>query len=213
MLWGAVAKITDSSDWHQHEMLELIYCLSGEGTFVTSKLRVNIKPNRTILVAPNTQHHFEFDDGKYVELKVMCVTPQDLSSFLAPNLMASVDALVEKQVSHTDYVDDADFVSTLVAKLPNEIVTQNDEGAHSIWGTLGLLLTLHSQPHLEQMQAVPSQYRSAIYNVTRWLDSHLFQVHKLDDLASRFGLSRSLLTKEFRKNTGAVSLNTAISVG
>jgi AraC family transcriptional activator of mar-sox-rob regulon len=70
------------------------------------------------------------------------------------------------------------------------------------WGAIALLLARHMHGRHLPRKVPDTRYLSTIQKVYEWIDTHLEHAGTLDEIASRFGLSRSLLTREFRRHTG-----------
>ena len=75
------------------------------------------------------------------------------------------------------------------------------------WGVMGTLVA----SHVRRMEMYPEEFggrhSDKIREVCAWIDANLNQLEKLDVLASQFGMSRTLLTREFRRYTGTSIVN------
>lgn len=202
MFWSFSLTLAESIAWHTHDVYEFVLCRSGSGLLLLDSGEVVLAKGRTVLVAPRVRHRYVFGRGESVGLKVVCLTEGDMATQLSPAQVAALMApqptgcsMVEHHAGAARLWDTADMIPDGIGR---------DEGVDVpvAWGAIGLLLAFH----VRDMQAggdAGARHNDAMRGVRGWLDAHLAQPVDLDGLAARFGLSRSLLTREFRRHAGA----------
>lgn len=202
MLWTLKGCITASTPWHAHGVFELILCLGGAGRLAIDGREIEFRPRRALVIAPDVRHRFRLRPGEAAELHVACLTSSDLEANLSPPTAAALSTLPAIGVAHAD----ADAATTgvwetsaLIPGLPGEC---DAAGLRMVWSAIGLLLTWLCSG-VDGFSDPGNDLRRARFQpIRRWVDTHLDGDIRLDDLAARFGVSRSQITREFRRHTG-----------
>jgi AraC-like DNA-binding protein len=86
--------------------------------------------------------------------------------------------------------------------IPEGSVVGNRRELLLVWSVISLLLASHVQDGYPAIDKSQRQHPNRIQDVCAWLAGHLDRECGLDEIASEFGLSRSLLTRAFRRHTG-----------
>lgn len=198
MLWTLITRLEQSSEWHAHAVFELVLCRSDVGCIEVERGEVALKRGRAILIAPEARHRYRLDPGEATEVKVVCLPPPDIAAFLSPAVAASLDAVRPAGITYADaYGPSARVMDTSVLIEPG-LGTQRGDALKLAWGAIGLLLSWLC----ERPDAATVRSADRFQPVREWIDSHIDQDLCLDALAARFGMSRSLLSRGFRRHTG-----------
>jgi AraC-like DNA-binding protein len=99
MLWSLNTKVTQSSDWHEHDRFQFILCRGESGRMLTKDEEIAFSPLRTILIPPATLHRFVVEPGEAGDLKMMCFLSNDLPKNLSPLHIAMLEGLASNGVS------------------------------------------------------------------------------------------------------------------
>jgi AraC-like DNA-binding protein len=201
MLWSVKASLKAATDWHQHEVYEFIVCRAGSGKLEVAGRRIDLHAGRTLLVAPDVAHRFSLGSGALVDLTLLCLSAQDLATFLSPAQTAALDGLKTAAVTSADHPDQ-NRLWQLAAMVPDGFASGDARDLRVVWAAIGLILAMHGQAQDLPQDASWHRYREKIDAIRAWIDPRLHEQLKLDDVASQFGLSRSVLTREFRRHTG-----------
>jgi len=202
MLWSLSARVGEATAWHRHEVCEFIFCRGGQGRLEAEERSIEFLPGRTLFVAPGVRHRYDFDSGDAADLKLLCLHPQDMATFLSPAQNAALESLKSAGVSHADHGAAADRLWALAAMVPDGFDISDARELRLVWSVIGLLLAMHGKALAETDDPADSRYRQKIEDIRAWLDDRLDEAPSLEVVAARFGLSRSLLTREFRRHTG-----------
>lgn len=202
MLWSFSTQVSEPSPWHDHDILEFVLCCDTGGRLVTADGAVDFRPERTLFVPPNTPHRFELDAGQVGRLKIVCVPRNDLMSFLSPRLVTLVDTLCTTGVTVADHPGRATCLADLAAMISDGFTGDEERGQQVDWSAVGVLLALHARERRLLSMQPPSRYSVRMHEVVAWVEAHLEDNLTLEHVASEWGLSRSLFTKEFRRYTG-----------
>ncbi|WP_213992146.1 AraC family transcriptional regulator [Sodalis sp. dw_96] len=202
MLWSLNAEIAESSPRHQHEIFEFVLCRGSGGRLFTDDGEIEFRSSRTILVPPNIPHRFSFGEGEIGRLKIVCAPPEDLPRYLSPTQVALVNGLGAAGVTMADHPDKELCLSQLSDMITDGFGNDDVRTEQLKWSAANLLLALHAQArHLAQDHSV-YRHRGKIQDIVTWIENNLKEDLTIEQAASLFGLSRSLLTREFRLHTG-----------
>jgi AraC-like DNA-binding protein len=203
MIWSTTLNLVKSADWHEHDILEFIFCRSGSGLLVVGRHDIELTPRRAVIIAPRARHRFLFRENESAELKIVCMTQTDATINLSAAQTAVLTQVKTTGAAFTDYAEQDGWLWELVDQIPDTLEGQEHGDPVMVWGVIGLLVA----SHLRRMDMLPGEagvrHSDKIREICAWIDANLDQSEKLDDLALRFGMSRTLLTREFRKYTGA----------
>ena len=202
MLWSLSAELAESSPRHQHGIFEFVLCRGSGGKLFADNGEIEFRSSRTILVPPNTPHRFAFTAGEIGRLKIVCAPPEDLPRFLSPTQVAMVDGLYAAGITVADHPDQELWLSQLSEMITDGFGNDDVRTEQLNWSAVNLLLAMHAQArHLVQDHSI-NHHRGRIHEVVAWIENNLKDDLTIDQAACQFGLSRSLLTKQFRLFTG-----------
>lgn len=202
MLWSFNTEITEPSAWHDHDMVQLVLCRNDNGRMLTKGEEVPFASARTIFIPPGTLHRFVVDIGEVGHLKIVCFPTRDLPRFLSPLHIAMLDGLARVGVSAADHDDQESWLNHL-RDLINDGFGTNDVWAQRVqWGVVGLLLTLHAKEQHVAYEHPYLRHKTKIKEIVSWIEENLTEDITIEQVSDQFGISRSLLTREFRGHTG-----------
>lgn len=202
MLWATNTRINESTPWHAHEVFELILCRSNAGRLQLEQREIAFERGRGIVLAPNEQHRYVLQPEEAADVKVACLTPHDVATFLSPVTAAGLQAIRTAGAAHADAAGAPFDVLAASALIPEGYGSQTPRQLRLAWSAIALLLTWICQVADEELDDTAHRSRARFEQVRAWIDSHLDEDLGLDSLASRFGISTSLLSREFRRHAG-----------
>lgn len=202
MLWTLSAAIKDSIDWHGHDIFECVYCRSGSGWLEVEDRKIDLRPGRSIVIAPAVRHRYRLQPGEVAKVKALCLNRQDVALYLAPAQLAFLDSVKQAAVSYADHRESAARVWDVVNLIPDRFNIGDVRELGVVWGAIGLFLAMHVKASEIPEEYAWRQYRQKIEKILEWIDTRLHETMSLEEVGTEFGLSRSLLTREFRRHTG-----------
>jgi AraC family transcriptional activator of mar-sox-rob regulon len=202
MLWSLSAEVAVSSPWHEHDIFEFALCRDQGGRLLAGGGEIELRPARTILIPPNTPHRFLFGETEIGRLKIVCVPPKDLPRFFSPTQVAMLDGLRGIGVSVADHPGQELWLGQLSDLISDGLGIDDERAQHLNWSAVGLILALHAKERQGIKDQTSARHRAKIHDVVAWVEGHLSEELTIDQATSLFGLSRSVLTKEFRHFTG-----------
>jgi AraC family transcriptional activator of mar-sox-rob regulon len=200
MFWTASLTLSEPSPVHAHDVIELIFCLAGSGSLLFDQQSIDLAGRRTILIAPGVRHRFTFRPGESADLKVVCLTLQDTVTHLSSAQTAILGQVKGVGATFTDHPEPSPLWG-LIETIPDGLGQEDHGQLLVVWSTIALLLSSHLRNQQMPEMGQEARHVETIRRVCAWLDQHLENTGDLDEIASRFGLSRSLLTLEFRRQT------------
>jgi AraC family transcriptional activator of mar-sox-rob regulon len=91
----------------------------------------------------------------------------------------------------------------LTRVIPEGTVVGDRREVLTVWGIVSLLLASQADAYEEiSLKSPRTRHGDRMEAVCVWLNEHLSEEMNLDEMASKFALSRSLLTRSFRQHTG-----------
>lgn len=201
MLWSLDVDLTESSPWHSHGIFEFALCLGASGRLAVEDGAFALIPGRTILVPPGISHRYLLEAGETARLKIVCINPDDVAMFVSAANIAALDSLGTAGVTVADHGDEARLRS-LSGLLANKLGADDPGEELTDWGVMGLLLALHARQRHRSGAGMNSRHAARIDAVVAWINTNAAMPLTLSEVAARFGMSRSLLTREFRCRTG-----------
>lgn len=200
MYWSMTLNLGESSEWHSHEVYELLYCRQGNGHIVFNNRNIPIQKGRFILILPNKRHRFLFGHGESAVLKILCLTAADAAIYLSSSLSNWIRNIENTDAVISDHTKDAE-IDDILTKIPDLLGETKKNELDIIWSRIGLILAIHFKNQRLADPKSQGRHGGKVSAICSWIDNHLEEQLNLDMIASEFGMSRSLLTKEFRKYT------------
>lgn len=202
MYWSIRFHLQAPTEWQSHEVFELLFCLSGRLRVEVGEHALELEPRRMILIAPAARHRLLASADRPVEMKVVCLTAEDTVHYLSPAQSAQL-AEIQRQgfAFYGEGLEPAALPGQLAGMIPEGESVARPRDLLVVWSVISLLLAVQMPVEAPAVDDEPSQHER-VRAICSWLDVHLEQETSLDVLAAEFGLSRSLLTRIFRRHTG-----------
>ena len=200
-------------DYHYHDFYKLVFLLSGSGSYVVEGRRYALTPGDIVLVGSRCVHKPEFAQGVSYERIILYISPDFLSS------NSTADYRLEDCFSgargHVLRPTDEFRRLFLSHMLRLESEMGGSSPARVILSRCTLLRSLVDvETELGRTGSdlpcpvVPRD--SKILDILRYLDENLVEDISIDDLASRFYISKYHMMRRFREETGT-SIHTYLS--
>jgi len=192
--------LEESSEWHSHGVYELLYCRNGNGHIMLDDKEVPLQAGRFMLVLPKSKHKFFFAQNESADLKFLCITPADANIYLSSTLLHWLSKIQNSNLVFSDH-DINSEISDIIEKIPDALGETEMTDLDITWGRISLALALHFKNQVFSDAESKGRHETKINNICSWIDENIGEDLNIDRIASLFGMSRSLLTKEFRKHT------------
>lgn len=200
MYWSMTLNLEESSEWHSHGVYELIYCNKGDGHVLLDDKKIPFRAGRFILILPKNRHKLHFEQEESADLKFLCLTSADTAVNLSPALLNWLNKIQNAGIAFSDHGADSE-ISDIFHKIPDKLGETEKMDTNIIWSRIGLALSIHCKNQTFSDTENPGRHGDRVSTVCSWIDNNIEKNLNIDLIASEFGMSRSLLTKEFRKHT------------
>lgn len=207
MILSTKIELANSSEWHEHHIIEIIFCRSGSGLLVLDQHEIDLVSRRAIIIAPGVRHRFLFRGDESADLKIVCMTQADATLNLSAAQSAVLGQVRIKEAAFTDYTESDLWLWELVDQIPDTLKGEERGNSVMTWGLIGTLVASFVHRMEICLEEFGSKHSYKIRDVCAWIDANLNQLENLDALASRFGMSKTLLTREFRRYTSTSIVN------
>jgi AraC-like DNA-binding protein len=202
MLWSLSTDIVESSDWHDHDMFQFVLCRGKKGHMLTDAGEIPFSSARTIFIPPGVLHRFIVEPGQVGRLRLVCFPSEELPRFLSPLHITMLDGLARIGVSSADHQGQEHWLEHLSDSITEGFGIDDIWVQRMQWGAIGLLLTLHAKEQHVADGLPYLRHKGKIREIVSWIEGNLSENITLEQISDDFGISRSLLTREFRSYTG-----------
>lgn len=200
-------------DYHYHEFCKVVLLLSGSGGYIIEGRRYRLLPGDVVLVGSRCVHKPEFEEGISYERMILYISPALLAKNSVPDY--SLEDMFSGKAGHVlrPSEDVRRRISALAGQLETEMAAAG--GANMILSFCSLLRLLVEISCAMQKTGselpqpfVPRDGKTL--DILRYLEANLTEDISIDDLASRFYISKYHMMRRFREETGT-SIHTYLS--
>ena len=183
---------------HAHEWMEILYVISGCGTYLVEGVQYPLEPHDIFIITPGEMHKLNIDPSEPYERIAIHFAPDALShldpdrTLLAPFINRSMGRLNRYTLSEDPgNLLRAPFSGFIFKDVPNIRL--------NLFARLVQILThLDGQFHIMKQQ-LPAETRNELVG---YVYKHLFDDISVQSVADEMHLSRSQVNRIFRQVTG-----------
>lgn len=178
---------------HAHDWLEILYCISGKGSYVVEDNTYPLMPGDVFILRAGEMHKLQIDSSVPYERIVIRFAPALIES--EGLLQVFFDR--HKGLHNRFKADDSPVVKTAFSNYNFKNIANIEM---NLYGRLILILTA-----LEGMytsSGTESSSESIHEQLIAYVDEHIFEDISVQDVADAFGKSRSQISRIFSKTTG-----------
>lgn len=197
-------------DYHFHDVYEIYYFISGDADYLVEGKEYHLTPNSLILLSPFVMHSVKVNStADYIRCCIF-FRPEDIilerRSFLLSCFPGQSKYANQQEIffENTEvYNLEVYFRNfTRLNHLPKEKQTQY----YPIF-LEALLSQIHFMSQTIHQSRFHNDTSTKIVDLIHYLNEHMTENISLDDLASRFYLSKYYITRAFKKATGTTIIN------
>ncbi len=192
-------------DYHYHEFYKVVFLLSGSGSYVVEGRHYRLTPGDVVLVGSRVVHRPRFEPGISYERIILYISPELLRSGSTQDY--PLEELFSGRRGHVLRPTEElrRRLLSLSAQLEAEMSGQEPgRGILSRCTLLRMLVEIGNA--LRRADARPGEplgpQDGKILDILRYLDGHLEEQISIDELASRFFISKYHMMRRFREETG-----------
>ena len=200
-------------EYHYHEFYKLLFLLSGSGSYVVEGRHYRLTPGDIVLVGSRCVHKPQFEPGISYERIILYISPEllRLNSTQEYHLEDAFSGKLGHVLRPTD--DFRRKMLNLFSQLETEMGGRAPgRGILSRCTLLRILVEIGDElvKSESQLPGPITPKDGKILDILRYLDSNLEEDISIDELASRFYISKYHMMRRFREETGT-SIHTYLS--
>ena len=189
--------------YHYHTFHKIIFLLAGRTGYAVEGERYALQPGDFVLVGRGSIHRPEAEQGVFYERMVLYISPEYLSRISTPD--CDLNSCFTRAQSDFRYVyrgDRDERLKTLLQQLELSL-TDEEFGAELLRTLLFTQLMLEvCRISIRSRSISASSGDAKIISILQYLNLHLTEPLSIDDLASRFYISKYHMMRRFREETG-----------
>lgn len=193
---------------HFHDTYELYYLLEGERYYFIDKQTYLVKAGDVVLIRPNQIHKTSMAGSSYHNRILFQISGRLMDPFLSACGMGGMeDVFAEDAMIISIPSDGQQEITQLMVQIQKELADRPRQyltGIKLMMAQLLLYLTRYQKKasFQQETQKVQTWKHQKVHEVADYLLSHPQSRESLDELARRFYVSRSYLSRIFREITG-----------
>lgn len=185
---------------HAHDAYEILYVISGGGSFGVEGTHYKIKQGGLFITRPAETHHMVIDSNVPYERMAIHFSQDTVLPFdKTGELLRAFDDRAQGRLNCFEQLSDADFCKKCFDRM--------DEGAafgrQRIISYLLPVLNEIRSCFDESLESHDKAEKSASSELVDYINRHLFEELSLDKISERFFISKSQVNRSFRKATGS----------
>ncbi len=190
---------------HSHECYEIIYLLSGECNILLNHSIYKMTPGKLVIIPPGEIHKSAYENNSKVkqERSIVRFSIKDIdwicdalgSETVLSNLTDDIVTIPEKR---------RDYIESIITRIIYE-TQMPDEFSAGMVKTLFqefILFLIRCKKYGESAVQELDAENSTIQEVATYIYQNFDKPIYLDDVAKKFNISRSYLSKKFKTTTG-----------
>lgn len=189
--------------YHYHTFHKIIFLLAGRTGYAVEGERYALQPGDFVLVGRGSIHRPEAEQGVFYERMVLYISPEYLSRISTPD--CDLNSCFTRAQSDFRYVyrgDRDERLKTLLQQLEQSL-SDEEFGAELLRTLLFTQLMLEvCRISIRSRSISASSGDAKIISILQYLNLHLTEPLSIDDLASRFYISKYHMMRRFREETG-----------
>ena len=199
--------------FHYHEFHKLVFLLSGSGSYNVEGRHYQLVSGDIVLVGSRSVHKPQFEPGITYERVILYISPELLRAGSTSDY--SLEALFSGERGHVLRSGDGfrRKMLSLAAELEAEMASAEPGASILARCVLFEMLVQIGREMTMRVAALPgpsSPKDEKISEILRYIDSNLAEDLSIDELASRFYISKYHMMRRFREETGS-SIHTYLS--
>jgi AraC-like DNA-binding protein len=214
MFWGDKAKITESNiiSSHKHRMSEIVVCMSNTGHHDIAGEMFAFKRGRTFFLPELIPHQAIGSKDEPAEIAFICFDLHTDIEHLTPAVHKIIKDLNKNRQYASLNTESSEHNLELTEKIFKEISSHAPLNQAMTGALLSQLIINHSRSLTSIVEPEQNNYSAKIANLCSWISENYNSELSLDEAARHTGMSRSLLSRNFRQQTGMSLVEFIVSV-
>ncbi len=202
-----------STYFHQHDMFEIFYLISGKGTFRVEDNEYDLLPSTILVLRPEERHKSNpTAEEPYDRISI------HFSRSIIDNITygeSLLSCFLDRQKGKSNLLFIKDNVSDYISFCMNRMIdpeNSNEIRRLAIYsGLVSVLYTINDKQATQILkQRIKSEFNQSITDIINYIDENITENIDLDSVADKFFTSKSSLNRNFRMVTGTTVWNYVI---
>lgn len=190
-------------DYHYHTFHKIIILLAGRTGYAIEGERYALQPGDFVLVGRGSIHRPEVEKGTFYERMILYISPEYLARYRTAD--CDLEACFRRAQSDFHYVyrsGSGDQIKPLLQAL-EKALNEKEFGADLLSRAVFLQLMIEiNRTAARKRYITASAGDSKIVSILQYLNLHLTELLSIDELASRFYISKYHMMRRFKEETG-----------
>ena len=190
-------------DYHYHTFHKIIILLAGRTGYAIEGERYALQPGDFVLVGRGSIHRPEVERGTFYERMILYISPEYLARYRTAD--CDLEACFRRAQSDFHYVyrsGSGDQIKPLLQAL-EKALNEKEFGADLLSRAVFLQLMIEiNRTTARKRYITASAGDSKIVSILQYLNLHLTEPLSIDELASRFYISKYHMMRRFKEETG-----------
>lgn len=192
-----------SMDYHYHTFHKIIILLAGRTGYAIEGERYALQPGDFVLVGRGSIHRPEVEKDTFYERMILYISPEYLARYRTAD--CDLEACFHRAQSDFHYVyrsGSGDQIKPLLQAL-EKALNEKEFGADLLSRAVFLQLMIEiNRTTARKRYITASAGDSKIVSILQYLNLHLTESLSIDELASRFYISKYHMMRRFKEETG-----------
>ena len=194
---------------HAHDTYEVLYFVSGKGTYSVESTAYPLEPGSVLLMRPGEVHKLQIDPSKPYERIVLQFRENWLLRF-NELYRPLISPFIRRPLGQSNLYSPSEFDSPFLLSCLKRIENASDNAMQILVGesVIPAILAELYKAHKARRRASDEQPQSPhtrIQEILLYVNEHLFDELSLDELCERFYISKTQLGRLFRSATGSTA--------
>lgn len=194
---------------HAHDTFEVLYFVSGKGTYSVESTAYALEPGSALLMRPGEVHKLQIDPSQPYERIVLQFRENWLLHF-NDIYRPLLTPFTRRPLGQSNLYSPAEFDSSFVLACLKRIETAGDAAMQTLVAetVLPTILSEFYKAHTARRRSAdeqPAPPHTRMQDILLYVNEHLFDELSLDDLCERFYISKTQLGRLFRAATGSTA--------
>lgn len=190
-------------EYHYHTFHKIIFLLAGKTGYAVEGERYDLQPGDFVVVGRGSIHRPEVEQGTFYERMILYISPEFLAGYR--NADCDLEACFRRAQSDFHYVyrSSSDGRLRILLRELEQALRDREFGAELLRQAIFLQLMVEiNRTTASRCHITAAAGDSKIISILQYLNLHLTEQISIDELASRFYISKFHMMRRFKEQTG-----------
>ncbi len=193
---------------HAHDTYEVYYFVSGHGVYLVESTAYPLQPGCVLLMRPGEVHKLQIEPDAPYERIVLQIHENSLLQF-SELYHSLLKPFTRRSLGEHNLYSPTEYDSTFVLDCLKRVELADEKIAEvTFQSVLPAILAEFYRAHIARRHTSPEQafaQNARMRDILLYVNEHLFDTLSLDELCTRFYISKTQLGRLFRAATGSTA--------